>query len=296
MREWTPWKTLDILQPFSEQSLSETLNGGQAFRWNYSKKDEYWLGVWGQNVARLRLTEKDCIQFSHPIDHLGCETELARYLRAKFDWDLAINNLPWRSDPHLEAAISAFTGLRILKQPFGEAVLCFLCSATKQIPQIKVMCERMALRFGNELTAGIHALPTWNQLATASETELRELGLGFRAKNIKKTADILAQHPELLDQIEASPYAEAKQRLVELPGVGEKIADCALLFGAAKLEAFPVDTWIIKVLENRYDLQAWTPSQLAQFGRIHYGAYAGFAQQFVFSYERATAVTQRSKK
>jgi len=149
------------------------------------------------------------------------------------------------------------------------------------------MCERMAETLGSEILPGIHALPTWEQLATASETDLRSLGLGFRAKNIKKTADLLASQPNLLEQIEAAPYPSAKEQLVQLPGVGEKIADCALLFGAAKLEAFPVDTWIIKVLEKRYQLAGWTPSQLSQFGRVHYGPAAGFAQQFIFSYERA---------
>lgn len=286
MPTWTPWKTLPLATPFTEQTLAETLNGGQAFRWNYLETESCWQGIWGQRVARIRFSDKGRIEVSTPSSHPETAPSLATYLRADFDWAAAMDTLPWRSDSHLQKALQAYPGLRILKQPFPEAVLCFLCSATKQIPQIKVMCERMAENLGTEILPGIHALPTWEQLAAASEEQLRSLGLGFRAKNIKKTADLLASHPELLSQIEASPYSEAKPMLVSLPGVGEKIADCALLFGAAKLEAFPVDTWIIKVLEKRYALFGWSPSQLSQFGRVHYGPLAGFAQQFIFSYER----------
>lgn len=286
MHNWTPWKPLLLAHPFTAQTLAETLNGGQAFRWNFQSGENCWQGIWSQNVSRLRLSEAGELQYSLPQNKKESKEELQTYLRADYDWGKTIDQLPYRSDPHLAKSLAAYPGLRILKQPFPEAVLCFLCSATKQIPQIKVMCERMAKSLGSEILPGIHALPTWPQLAAASETDLRALGLGFRAKNIKKTADLLAAHPERLDQIESAPYPEAKAQLVTLPGIGEKIADCALLFGAAKLEAFPVDTWIIKVLEKRYQLEGWPPSQLSQFGRIHYGPYAGFAQQFIFSYER----------
>lgn len=286
MLAWTHWRPLPLSHPFTQETLAETLNGGQAFRWDFLPAENCWQGIWGQHVARIRFSDKSEVQYSRPTSRPDTSKALPTYLRLDFDWAAAVDSLPWRSDLHLATSLAAYPGLRILKQPFPEAVLCFLCSATKQIPQIKVMCNRMAASLGNELFPGIHALPTWQQLAAASETELRALGLGFRAKNIKKTADILASQPDLLTQIEAAPYGEAKERLVTLPGIGEKIADCALLFGAAKLEAFPVDTWIIKVLERRYQLEGWTPSQLSQFGRVHYGPLAGFAQQFIFSYER----------
>jgi len=77
---------------------------------------------------------------------------------------------------------------------------------------------------------------------------------------------------------------------MELPGVGEKVADCVLLFGAGKLEAFPADTWISQTLTRRYDLTNWTNPQLTQFGRAHYGPSAGLAQQFLFSWERSQTI------
>jgi N-glycosylase/DNA lyase len=172
-------------------------------------------------------------------------------------------------------------------------LLGFLCSATKQIVQIKQMVALLAERHGSPIRVAEgpgappqHALPTWAQLATIPEAELRSCLLGFRARFIHETALFLAQRPGWLEETEILPYAAAKARLMELPGVGEKVADCVLLFGAGKLEAFPVDTWVLKSLARRYGLDGWKPAQVAHFGRTHFGPLAGLAQQFQFSWER----------
>lgn len=110
--------------------------------------------------------------------------------------------------------------------------------------------------------------------------------MGFRARFIHQTAQFLTAHPGWLEATEVLPYAAAKERLLSLPGVGEKIADCVLLFGAGRLEAFPVDTWILQAMAARYGLSGWKPAQVAQFGRAHFGPLAGLAQQYLFAYER----------
>ncbi|MBC8012335.1 MAG: DNA-binding protein, partial [Burkholderiales bacterium] len=129
-------------------------------------------------------------------------------------------------------------------------------------------------------------LPTWSELAKVSESDLRACLLGFRARYIHQSAQFIAANPGWLEETEAAPYTEAKARLMSLPGVGEKVADCVLLFGAGRLEAFPVDTWIIKAMARRYGLDGWTPAQIAHFGRTHFGAHAGLAQQYLFAFER----------
>jgi len=153
--------------------------------------------------------------------------------------------------------------------------------------QIKQMIALLAERHGAPLAPGVNRLPGWTEIAAISEADLRACLLGFRARYIRETALFLAAHPGWLEATETAPYAEAKTRLTSLPGVGEKVADCVLLFGAGKLEAFPVDTWIIKAMARRYGLDGWTPAQVAHFGRTHFGAHAGLAQQYLFSYERA---------
>ena len=223
---------------------------------------------------------------------------MLRYLDGNGDPRALADTLPWRSDAHLARCIAAFPDLRILRQPFGETLLGFLCSATKQIVQIKQMMALLAERHGaaigdagspNPALLRFNRLPTWAEIAVIPEAELRGCLLGFRARYIHETAQFIARHPGWLEETEAAPYAEAKTRLISLPGVGEKVADCVLLFGAGRLEAFPVDVWILKTMERRYGLVGWKPAQVAQFGRAHFGPLAGLAQQYLFAWERAEA-------
>ncbi len=268
--------------------LAETLDGGQAFRWNRGA-DGIWQGGWGGHAARIRQDETGTAWWSAPETAApATAAALGRYFAVDRDFAILVDQLPWRSDPHLARCLGAFPGLRILRQPFGETLLGFLCSATKQIVQIKQMLALLAARHGTPLAgaATLHRLPAWSELAQIPEAELRACLLGFRARYIAETARFLAERPGWLEETESLPYAVAKERLCQLPGVGEKVADCVLLFGAGRLEAFPVDTWILKALARRYGLEDWRPAQVAHFGRAHFGALAGLAQQFIFGWER----------
>ena len=298
---WSDWQPLAGITALSADVLHETLDGGQAFRW-HRQPDATWVGVWGAHVARLRLARDERIEWSAPVQADSTAGALQRYLATECDFAALADTLPWRSDPHLARCIVAFSGLRILRQPFGETLLGFLCSATKQIVQIKQMLALLAERHGSPITPAIrpgsgphalsplpvfHRLPTWPELAEIPEATLRGCLLGFRARYIAETARFLARNPGWLEETETSPYATAKERLCSLPGVGEKVADCVLLFGAGRLEAFPVDVWILKTLAQRYGLDGWRTPHLAQFGRVHFGPLAGLAQQYLFTWERA---------
>ena len=315
---WSAWGPLAGVPAIGRDVLTETLDGGQAFRWQ-RQADNTWLGIWADSIVRLRLAPSDRVEWSAPTRSAHrTERTLTEYLATERDFVALTDSLPWRSDPHLARCLAAFPGLRILRQPFGETLLGFLCSATKQIVQIKQMLALLAARHGavicrasvlqtplrEDLQAGVsktdtlpsfHRLPTWPELAQIPEATLRECQLGFRAKFISQTAHFLAAHPGWLEETETAPYAVAKERLCALPGVGEKIADCVLLFGAGRLEAFPVDTWILKALARRYDLTGWKPAQVAQFGRAHFGPLAGLAQQFLFAWERQQGRTATSE-
>lgn len=282
---WSDWRPLGGWTP-AAGVLAETLDGGQSFRWARVAPDT-WTGVWADCVAQVRL-EPGALVWRAPRElQRRVARELPRYLGADENWATREDALPWRSDAHLARCVDAFRGLRILRQPFGETLLGFLCSATKQIVQIKQMVALLAERHGATIAGPYRRTPTWEELARVPEEELRGCLLGFRARYIAETAQFLAGRPAWLDETAALPYGSAKSRLMELPGVGEKVADCVLLFGAAKLEAFPVDTWILKALARRYGLEDWRPAQVAHFGRTHFGPLAGFAQQFLFAWERA---------
>lgn len=304
---WSEWQTVGGLASVAPPVLAETLDGGQAFRWNRGP-DDVWLGIWGGCVARVRLTPNGLVEWSAPI---SLASQVAHALPAYFATNrnpaVLADSLPWRSDTHLARCLEDFRGLQILKQPFGETLLGFLCSATKQIVQIKQMLALLATRHGATICRAsgsqtpalegvcepdalqFFRLPTWPELAAIPEATLRSCLLGFRARYISQTAQFLASHPGWLDETEALPYAAAKERLISLPGVGEKVADCVLLFGGGRLEAFPVDVWILKTMARRYGLDGWKPAQVAQFGRAHFGPLAGLAQQYLFAWERRNA-------
>jgi N-glycosylase/DNA lyase len=290
---WTPWKRFSPELVLPEAVLAETLDGGQAFRWQRDSQD-HWLGYFGGVVARLSLDAENRVHWSAPASLASdVAAALTTYFQIEAQPPELVDTLPWRSDPHLARCLAAFPGLRILRQPFGETLLGFLCSATKQIVQIKQMIALLAARHGAPL---IHVgtsevptafrLPTWPEIARIPEAELRACLLGFRARYIHQTAGFLDAHPGWLEETKQLPYAEAKERLCSLPGVGEKVADCVLLFGAGRLEAFPVDVWIIKAMAARYGLDGWKPAQIAHFGRVHFGPLAGLAQQHLFAWER----------
>lgn len=212
-----------------------------------------------------------------------CAMDVEHYWAATVDFEAATEALPWRSDPVLARALQPWRGMRILKQPLGETLLTFLCSPVKRIPQIRACLDALALALGEVVLPGVQALPTWPRLAEASEAQLRACQVGYRAKSIQGTAARLMREPGWLQQVEQLPYAEAHQALLQLPGVGAKIADCVLLYGGGHLQAFPVDTWVAKALTRWYGLGDWSLPQLRQFGQLHFGAHAGLAQQYLFS-------------
>jgi N-glycosylase/DNA lyase len=296
---WSDWQSLPQAEPLTARVLAEILDGGQAFRW-HARADGSWVGAWADHVARLRVGPEGLLEWSAPATRAAATgLALVQYWDAARPTRILADALPWRSDSHLARALAACPGLRILRQPFGETLLGFMCSAAKQIVQIKQMTAALAERHGHRLLTEpallahspflAHQLPTWEQLAEASEPALRACRLGFRARHIHGTARFLAARPGWLAVTESLPYPEARARLCELPGVGPKVADCVLLFGAGRLEAFPVDVWIIAAMARHYGLSGWKPDQIAHFGRMHFGPFAGFAQQYLFAWERKSA-------
>ena len=263
--EWQHWEKAP---KWNQAGFVETIDGGQAFRWQ--PVDDGYEGRWGRYVIRLRhLGTKT--EFAIPIESEPAKVlpALNKYFAVDSNFEAITDALPWRNDPILRTAIEHFHGLRILRQPFAETLFCFLCSSTKQIPQIKAICETVASEIGETLDDGSHALPTWSAIANAGENCLRQAKLGYRARYIYQTACYLERNPGWLEETQAAPTAEARERLMQLPGVGRKIADCTLLFGSGRFDAFPIDTWVEKILSRAYQLEGWKLLQLQDLSLIH---------------------------
>lgn len=281
--DWTAWQTLALADAPGAATLAELLDGGQSFRWR--RAGDGWTGVFGRQVVELRPAAGG-VDWRQPRALPDAGTALALYLDAAGEQARAADALPWRSDAFLAGAMTRFPALRILRQQPDEALLAFLCSSNKQITQIRRMVAALAERLGPEIAPGFHALPDWATLARADAATLRACGLGYRAAFVQGTARRLARRPRWAEEFAALGSDELMTELATLPGVGPKVAACVALFGFGRLEAFPVDTWIEQILVEGYGLEGWKRPALERFGRAHFGAAAGLAQQFLFAAAR----------
>lgn len=283
-------RPLTGVAPASPAVWAEILDGGQSFRW--SAHEDGRQGVFARTVVRVYPESGGGLTFSTPkgADAGAAEIALRRYLDGNGDPLAAADALPWRSDAALAGAMREFPGLRILRQPFPDTLIGFICSANANIPRIKGMVESLAREFGDEIAPGIHATPSWARLARATDASLAPCKLGYRAGFIRATAAKLEADPGFENRVAALPPELAREALMTLPGVGPKVADCVRLFGLGQLDGFPVDTWIRKVMDARYGLADWTNPQVVHFSKIHFGAHAGLAQQFLFASARAAGM------
>lgn len=282
---WSDWQPLALAAPVPAGTLREQLDGGQSFRWEVDA-DGVWVGVFGTTLAGLR-TSPAGLEWRGVVGAKNTEAALCHYLDAAGRQAVLTDALPWRSDTVLAAALAVHPGLRILQHDPHETLIGFLCSSNKRILQIRQMVAKLALTLGDPLGAGFHALPTWAQLAAATDAQLKACALGYRAAFLRGTAQQLQARPMWVEDFRALPTADLLAALQALPGVGPKVAACVALFGFGRLESFPVDTWVVQALAGAYGLHGWAPSRLEEFGRAHFGAAAGLAQQYLFAAARA---------
>jgi N-glycosylase/DNA lyase len=265
--------------------LAATLSSGQAFRWR--QDGGAWEGVIGSRWVRLRQNG----------DRISAETIAAadwEWLRHYLQLEVRLEEIlaTFPEDQAMRAAVAYCRGLRLLRQEPWECLASFICSSTKQIVQIRQIVALLSGRFGEALAVGegvgpAFSFPTAARIAEASEAELRECKLGFRAPYLAETARALASGKINLSRLSELPIDEARASLVGLPGVGPKIADCVLLFAYGFQRAFPVDVWINRALQQLYfPKRRPKPPRLRHFSQTYFGPHSGYAQQYLFHYMR----------
>jgi N-glycosylase/DNA lyase len=207
-----------------------------------------------------------------------------------FGLDLPIREIlaTFPSDPWLEKAQAFAPGLRILRQDPWETLCNFICSSLKQIVQIEQINHELRRVFGEEIGEGLHSFPEPSRLALATEAKLRECRLGFRARHLFVAARQIASSEVSLERIGKLPTEEAREQLMRLRGVGEKVANCILLFAYGRAEAFPIDVWVERVLRRMYfnNSMRVKHQKLVDFAGTHFGPNRGYAQQFLFHWIR----------
>jgi N-glycosylase/DNA lyase len=280
-------------------NVEYTLRCGQAFRWE--RLNGWWYGVVHEKVVKIKQLDDKLRYYSYPesVDLGG------RRIIKKLDDDLPLILAQIGKDNEIRNAIQLFAGLRINRQEPWECLISYICATCKNIPAIKNMIFNLSLRFGRKMTFDNHSFYTFprpSDLANTSLEELRKCKVGFRAERILETSKIIDDSKLELDDLKKMEYREAKHRLLSLPGVGEKVADCILLFSLDKLEAFPVDIWVKRAILEFYpgyfeasfveralskeSISRSVYERINSFGRKYFGEYAGYAQEYLFLLSR----------
>ena len=291
-----------------DYDLAATLDSGQAFRWQL--REGAWEGVIGQRWVRLHQhsaiaakNDRGARGVAAGGHRVGFGTIEARVARPVSDWrwletclqtsvSLPAVLAAFPDDAPMRAAVAACHGLRLLRQDPWECLASFLCSATKQIVQIRQIIALLCERFGEAVAVPHGHMPAFtfpaaNRIAALTEADLRTCKLGFRAPHVLAAARQVVSGQLNLDQLATLSTEFARNELVKLSGVGPKIADCVLLFAYGRQDAFPRDVWVNRALRELYfPRRRPTPARLREFARTHFGPFAGFAQQYLFHYIR----------
>ncbi|MFB6200585.1 MAG: DNA-3-methyladenine glycosylase [Halorhabdus sp.] len=291
--------------------LQSTLESGQTYLWQrsdsqmYERSDGYGDDAWYATVVRPRNARPD----TSLADQTGPQVMRARQADGDLDWKASFDAAPTlirrlrldddlgairaatADEPIVEAAFDRYWGLRVVRDPAFETLISFICSAQMRVARIYDMQRSLAREFGDSVTFDgqtYHAYPTPEALAGATEPELRDLGLGYRAPYVRRTAEMVASGEASPSGAAGLDYEDARESLTRFVGVGEKVADCVLLFSLGFLEAVPLDTWIQTTIEEYFpecDRGSYAETSRAIRDRLG-GEYAGYAQTYVFHHLR----------
>lgn len=281
--------------------LKQIADSGQCFRMKPLSEDNAAdAACCPKSPAAYRLVSRDKVMHIEQAGSLvtfDCEERdlpyWLHYFDCERDYQALIDSID-RNDAYLTAAARAGRGIRILCQDPWEMIITFVISQQKTIPKIRELVERLCRHYGTPLADGLYAFPTPKQLSRATLPELLDMKLGYRAKYIHRLCQDAVYGRLDLEALSSMDYEAAMEYLSGFYGIGKKVANCICLFGLHHIDAFPVDTWIQKILLAHYfDEKKYrdTPkSSLYEqiikdsFGR--YSGYAGVMQQYIFYYER----------
>ena len=292
------WETARSSYPIN---MKASIESGQPLTFHSVYKSD-------NGIARVSyVTEKGAIELrydeSRPVSTLNyryhgnyTKASASREVRERFrlDQDMAPIYERMGTDRHLSGAISSLHGMRVTKNDPWETTLCFVISQYNNIKRIKGIVRTMVEQYGEVLETGetlTRLFPSPEAISRASEESLGKCGLGFRAKYVAGVAKACSEGLDL-EELHRLDYTEAKSQLMNLEGIGEKVADCILLMGYGKLNAFPVDVWIKRSMQKLYfNNNDVSSRQIREFASRQWGEYAGYAQQYLFHNARIGGMT-----
>ena len=265
-------------------SVKDSINSGQVFLWR--RENSCWYGVNGQDILRID-------DFANIRSYQNIKTD---FFRKKDNIEKIMKSIS--RDKITQKAVKQYPGLRILQQDPFQCLISFIVSSNSSIQKIRTSLEKISEKFGVKATfedQEFFLFPKPERLAQASIEEIKSCGVGYRARFIKEAANMTMSDKIDFQCLKRCSYQDAKEKICLIPGVGNKVADCILLFSLNKLEAFPLDRWMIRILNKYYTKQFQLETKTItekQYGILHkkikdqFGPYAGYAQQFLFKMER----------
>ena len=266
-------------------NIHETINSGQIFLWeNY---ENVWFVIDGQDIIMARQTPFEIITFTK---------KLKNFFREDDNYEKILKNII--KDKIVKKVTKYYPGLRVTRQDPFQCCISFIISANSNIPNIRMRLQKLCRKFGTKVRfqkRDFFLFPEPKRLANATLQELKECKLGYRSKYVLDTSRAIALGEINFDELKKYEYKKCKELLVKLPGIGDKVADCVMLFSLEKLEAFPLDTWVMKILQKYYSDNFGMDKKNISKNRYenihqdvlnHFGKYAGYSQQFLYKMER----------
>lgn len=255
-------------------SLENTFGCGQNFRWRLQPDGSYAGNINGKSVRAQAHPGGFVLHGANKEDEIFWR----HYFDLDNDYDVLLHDI---MDEHLSSAMENCCGIRLLNQPFYETLCSFIISANNNIGRITGIVERFCAIAPADAN-GLHAFPTPQMVVDAGEEWLKSIGAGYRAGYLWDTACKMAQGFDE-QALVGMDYPVACETVRQFKGVGEKVADCVLLFSCGQRAAFPVDTWVEKILTQWYGMTG-TRSQLKKQAMARFGKHGGIAQQYLFMY------------
>lgn len=277
-----PFLTLHPDQPFD---LDETLACGQVFRWERTA-DGWWYGVVGSRVLKIR-------QDNNRLTFAGVAAPFIRHYFS-LDVDLLAILSSIDTDPFIHGCITKHHGLRLVRQPPWECTVSYICSTNSNIPTIRRRIASLAGRCGRPVAfegKTYNAFPEPAAISCGGHDGLTECRLGYRQSYVFGTSCLVPDEKIWEKTVRNLSYDSAHKELMRLHGVGSKAADCILLFAFQKYDAFPVDVWIRRIMQEHYlpDLTMDAPlttreyAMIRRFARKHFGEFCGWAQEYLYA-------------
>lgn len=263
--------------------LRLTMDCGQVFGWTW--EGDWCSGMIGGNAValcqegrRVHYAAESGIDGASVISYLGLDEDYTHIMRS-----ISV-------DDFMKRAIASARGLRLLKQEPWPCLGSYILSSNNRVERIQTLVREISMRMGSERSIRgrrVYAFPGPDVLGACRERDIRGCGAGFRSPYLNESARMIAAGEVDLAGLADLPYASAKEVLMRLPGVGEKVADCVLLFAFSFYEAFPVDVWIKRAVEKVYfGSRELKLREIHEFARSHFGPYAGYAQEYMYHYAR----------